>query len=255
MSIEEAKTILEEFDWGDESLEYLNMHLARFCATMDFLDKAGLSPTTRVLEVGAAPFQMTRLLYERFTELSCIGSDANAEVLVGRSGQRRYLPYFSLNIETDKWPQTNESLDLVVCTEVLEHMILDPMAALSEMNRVLATGGRLLVSVPNAASHSALQRILQFQQPNSFPPFRGNPYLRHNREWTDLELAELLRAAGFYLERWGSIFARPTEVAADVLSEWRRGDTLLVLARKIGPVKERYPTTLDLYFRWDHEHN
>lgn len=44
-------------------------------------------------------------------------------------------------------PLADGELDAVVCTEVLEH-VRNPAAALQELRRVLAPGGRILITVP-----------------------------------------------------------------------------------------------------------
>ena len=48
---------------------------------------------------------------------------------------------------TDMAPVSDASYDTVLCSEVLEHL-RDPAAALSEINRVLKPGGKLILSVP-----------------------------------------------------------------------------------------------------------
>jgi SAM-dependent methyltransferase len=45
-------------------------------------------------------------------------------------------------------PLTNGSVDVAVCSEVLEHLF-NPLAAVLEMRRVLRDGGTLIVTVPN----------------------------------------------------------------------------------------------------------
>ena len=50
----------------------------------------------------------------------------------------------------DRWPVEDESVDLVLCSEVLEH-VLDPRLFLSEAYRCLRPGGKLLLTVPFAA--------------------------------------------------------------------------------------------------------
>jgi 2-polyprenyl-3-methyl-5-hydroxy-6-metoxy-1,4-benzoquinol methylase len=49
----------------------------------------------------------------------------------------------------DPLPFTDETFDLVWCTEVLEH-IVKPSFTLTEINRVLKPGGKLLLSTPNS---------------------------------------------------------------------------------------------------------
>ena len=53
-------------------------------------------------------------------------------------------------------PLEDGSVDLVWCSEVLEH-VPDTAAVLSEARRVLRTGGRLLVTTP---AHGRLRRVL-----------------------------------------------------------------------------------------------
>lgn len=50
----------------------------------------------------------------------------------------------------DRWPVDSESVDVVLCTETLEH-VLEPPALLAEAHRTLRPGGRLLLTVPFAA--------------------------------------------------------------------------------------------------------
>jgi SAM-dependent methyltransferase len=49
-----------------------------------------------------------------------------------------------------EWPAAAKGADLVLCTEVLEHM-LDPRRFLSEAHAALVPGGKLLLTVPFAA--------------------------------------------------------------------------------------------------------
>jgi SAM-dependent methyltransferase len=48
------------------------------------------------------------------------------------------------------WPVPDASIDLALCTEVLEH-VLEPADLLAEVKRCLRPGGRLLMTVPFAA--------------------------------------------------------------------------------------------------------
>lgn len=52
--------------------------------------------------------------------------------------------------EGDRWPVGDASVDVVLCTETLEH-VPDPCAFLGEAARCLRPGGRLVLTVPFAA--------------------------------------------------------------------------------------------------------
>ena len=69
---------------------------------------------------------------------------------------RRNVPGADLRAMTDEIPLEDSSVDLVWCSEVLEH-VPDTAGLLSEARRVLRTGGRLLVTTP---SHDLPRRAL-----------------------------------------------------------------------------------------------
>lgn len=52
--------------------------------------------------------------------------------------------------EGDRWPVEDASVDVVLCTETLEH-VPDPPVLLAEAARCLRPGGRLILTVPFAA--------------------------------------------------------------------------------------------------------
>lgn len=52
--------------------------------------------------------------------------------------------------EGGRWPVEDASIDVVLATETLEH-VLEPDAFLAEARRVLRTGGRIVLTVPFAA--------------------------------------------------------------------------------------------------------
>jgi SAM-dependent methyltransferase len=52
--------------------------------------------------------------------------------------------------EGDRWPVTDGSIDVILCTETLEH-VPEPSVFLAEASRCLKQGGRLLLTVPFAA--------------------------------------------------------------------------------------------------------
>ena len=62
----------------------------------------------------------------------------------------------------DKTPCDNNTYDIVVLTQVLEH-VPDPLAVLKELQRILKPGGRLLLSVPlNGPLHGEPWHFFQF---------------------------------------------------------------------------------------------
>lgn len=58
---------------------------------------------------------------------------------------------WQLDIEKEKFPFQDESVDLVICNQVLEH-VKEIFLILHEITRVITVGGYCIVGVPNVAS-------------------------------------------------------------------------------------------------------
>ena len=107
-------------------------------------------------------------------------------------------------------PFSDASFDLVICTEVLEHLLW-PQQLLNECLRVLSDGCKLLISVPNIASLSYRIAWLTGHIPScaasgNLPPELGSTaYLRDDGELSGghvidfnlTRLVKLLKLAGF----------------------------------------------------------
>ncbi len=68
---------------------------------------------------------------------------------------------WSTNIESDPIEEriAAGSLDLVLCLDVLEHLV-DPWSVVDRLSTLLAPGGRLIVSVPNIRNWKFIRNLL-----------------------------------------------------------------------------------------------
>ena len=133
---------------------------------------------TRLLDVGCGPPVKLRALMPSGLDI-CLVNQPN---LVSHASQ--LLPaarFYAANLECDL-PALEESFDLVLCADVIEHLI-DPDPCLDFMKRHLAPGGLLLISTPERHS------------------LRGKDCTRcshpmHVREWSFDEFVRFLSSRG-----------------------------------------------------------
>ena len=172
----------------------------------------------RALELGANPYFTTWLLDE-FTDLDvrlanyfgALGTDLVQKVSFrDRDGATREMSLTSaqFNMEEDPFPYEDDSFDVVLFCEIIEHLLMDPLHSLREIHRVLRPGGLLVTTTPNVARLGNVLSMVAGE--NIYDPYSGHgPYGRHNREYTLHELVHVLRFAGFDVESSFTANAHP----------------------------------------------
>jgi methionine biosynthesis protein MetW len=108
----------------------------------------------------------------------------------------------------DPLPHADASFDVVVCLEVLEHLV-SPVTVVREIRRVLKPGGFALMSVPNSAFWTTRVELLFT---GHFNP-RGSPVTQRAYPWRDPHLrfftfssiAAMLAEGGLSLVRMGGL--------------------------------------------------
>jgi hypothetical protein len=111
------------------------------------------SPPVRLLEV--APWRSMSRWFNAKSGLRYIGLD------LVRTG-----PHVTITGDVSAIPLPDKSCDIVFCSHVLEHVV-DDVAAIAELHRVLQPGGRAIISVP-----------MQFEQATIEDPSVTDPAAR-----------------------------------------------------------------------------
>lgn len=99
---------------------------------------AAIARGARVLDVGAGIGQYRDLFAHCEYQAHDFGQEPATE------GKYTRLDYQS---DITAIPVPNEAFDVVLCTEVLEH-VPEPIVALKELSRIVRPGGHLLISAP-----------------------------------------------------------------------------------------------------------
>jgi 2-polyprenyl-3-methyl-5-hydroxy-6-metoxy-1,4-benzoquinol methylase len=138
-----------------------------------------------VLDVGCGPpVKLARMLPAR-TVVHLVDQPSTAPLAARLLPRARFTPADLETVALD----LGRRFDLVVCADVVEHLV-DPDPCLRFIRAHLAADGRLLISTPERALlHGADCRACVHPQ--------------HVREWTAPEFAAFLHARGFVVERHG----------------------------------------------------
>jgi SAM-dependent methyltransferase len=162
-------------------------------------------------------------------------------------------PMRLFNVEEDVFPYDDSSFDVVLFCEMLEHLLMDPVATLRQIHRVLKPDGVLVLTTPNVARLDNVLAIVNGA--NIYDPYSGyGPYGRHNREYNRHELHHLLEFAGFDVEYSFTADGHPTDFArwprlnaVAPLVEFRSPDLghyLYVRAHPTRPPRDKLPSFL-----------
>ncbi len=203
-------------------------------------------------------------------EADAAAARGGARVLDVGCGVKPYYPYFAGRVESyvgvDIWenphadlqgtvenlPLPDASFDVVLCTQVLEHCD-DPPAAVRELRRVTAPGGRVLASTHGVqVYHPAPQDLWRWTHEGLRRLFE------RNAEWSSVSVLPAAGTAsclamllGFYAERAANRLrapsaARPAVFALNRLAHALDGRTALLRTPLPGSLIPNFHVTADV---------
>jgi 2-polyprenyl-6-hydroxyphenyl methylase/3-demethylubiquinone-9 3-methyltransferase len=123
------------------------------------LTQADIRQGMRVLDVGCS-FGHTSLLAAK-KGAGVFGVDINHSLLeVGvKLGEANGIKVNFLRANAKRLPFTDKTFDVVICSELIEHVI-DWQNVLKEITRVIKKGGRAVISTPNIEGLARLKELL-----------------------------------------------------------------------------------------------
>ena len=144
--------------------------------------KKNVGQNNVVLDIGCRNGELTKAFVEDNT-VTGVDIDSHSLELAKRFGIKTQ----QLDLNGD-WPFQSESFDVVVATEVIEH-VYHPALILQKVHKVLKPGGKLVGSVPNA--FSLKNRVRLFFAKKKYTPL-GDP--THINHFSRKELLGLLKS-------------------------------------------------------------
>jgi SAM-dependent methyltransferase len=194
-SLEGEAGLIEPPQTREWWLGYLRKQRQRYLSTLSFLGEADRG--CRLLEVGSVPGHFTVVLKGLGFDVRGVDVDP---ARVRPIWERHGLSVEKVDIEREPLPFPEGSFDLALFTEVLEHLRVNPLHALRQVARVLAPGGRLLLSTPNITLAHRLQFLLgrsyQGDPVEAFRKLEWLGHMGHVRLYSVAEVKAFLRCVG-----------------------------------------------------------
>jgi len=167
-----------------------------------------IDENSRVFEIGCGCGSLLYYLEKKF-HCQCTGIDINEKAIrIGkeRLGLTRLYP---LSVEEFIDKTRGELFDLVIFTEVIEH-VADPSCFINSIKKLMCSNGRIVCTVPNR------DRAIKLNDERDIPP-------HHLTLWDKKSLAYFLSSNGIQIE---GIFSSPSSLAI--------GLTHLLFSRFLG---------------------
>jgi len=147
----------------------------------------------RLLDVGAADGLLSRQLTDGGWRVTAIEGDP----VLAQAGARHCERMITANLDREI-PDCGRPFDVIVYGDVLEHLV-DPLRVLVELDRSLAPGGFVIISVPNIA-HLWIRLLLLVGHFDYLD--RGILDHSHLRFFTERSLRAMVADAGLDIERF-----------------------------------------------------
>ena len=197
MGVEKAHTS------SDASRQYyVDLHKDRFADILRLCQFYVANPSVRVLDVGRS--ELTAHLLNFYSHVTRLGLDLHADDGGHREASAmEAVPHITFDLlnshRVDIWPECGP-FDLIVFSEVLEHLSVAPEFVFAFLNSLLADSGILICTTPNAADVAKRLRLAYGRNPfERLRLYSANP--GHIREYTRRELCDIAYSVGLHCIR------------------------------------------------------
>jgi 2-polyprenyl-6-hydroxyphenyl methylase/3-demethylubiquinone-9 3-methyltransferase len=184
---------------GGTDFDYLRTHFARFVATRERVRRdRTFAPGTRVLDVGAHWLHQAVLYALDGFAVSALDIplvlDTDRARALAAAHAIRLLPNDDLERPLALAALPDDAFDLVLVTEVIEHLTFNPVAFWREIHRLLRPGGIIVLTTPNY--YGLRRRLRQWaralrRRGGGVPVEQILHQRTHTQHWKEYSAAEL----------------------------------------------------------------
>jgi SAM-dependent methyltransferase len=242
---------------------YLEIHAARYLDTLAFLGKGH---GRRLLDVGAFPGHLSLGALDLGYEVYALTGRNESTTCLNQIEERFSRNNISLamaDVESEPFPYVDEFFDVVLASEIIEHLHFNPYRLLRESFRVLKPGGHIILSTPNLSRLDNLIRLWEGRSVHSEikgrfdESFSSILSARHIREYTAHELSYMLEWQNKEMYRFSEVKVFYSSCLDPVYS-WNRlarfirrfwprfRSTLLIRATRPKDIKLIHPEDVDV---------
>ncbi len=137
-----------------------------------------LNPIETIADLGAGPGRDLHIARDIFPQVKTIAIENHPESIKKLTEIDEVYP---INIERDRLPFANESIDVIMANQVLEHT-KEIFWIFHEVTRSLKVGGHFIMGVPNVASFHNRLLLLLGRQPTQHKLYSAHvrPFSKHD---------------------------------------------------------------------------
>jgi len=181
--------------------KYASNHKMRLASDLDLI-RSNVSPKSVLLEIGAIPPILTLALKE--SDYSVCGIDIEPDRF-SQSIMKSALQINKVNVETQALPFASGSFQVVIFNEFFEHLRINPIFTLQEVNRILYQGGLLFLSTPNLRTFGHVYNLVMGKPISSvygaYSKLNTLGHMGHVRIYIASEIMDFLYRVGFEIEQ------------------------------------------------------
>ena len=183
-------------DWEEEYLETSDHRIKK---TLKILKP---EPRDKVLEIGCDSGLFSLILKEKFKDIKHQAVEIDPERI--KMAVSRGIDVQKVDVEKEKLPFGDNYFDIILFTEVMEHLS-NPLLTLSEIKRVVKPKGTVIISTPNTVGLFARYNHLFGCSPHHIPFLeinsRKGKYGVHRFTLTLRQCKDLLEKNGYKIEK------------------------------------------------------